>query len=99
MSIKMNKIMEQVNAVARSYVQVQYDFENNLNAIAHTEEVDKLRAMIEDSMKVPDGWKLVPVICTPGIESVYANDTGAYQTAQELHDAMLSAVPSYEVTK
>jgi hypothetical protein len=61
MSITLNKIMEQVGAVARSYVQVQYDFENNLNAIAHTEEVDKLRAMIEDVIEVPDGWQLVPI--------------------------------------
>jgi hypothetical protein len=53
--------MEQVGAVARSYVQVQYDFENNLNAIAHTAEVDKLRSIIEDAMKAPGGWKLVPV--------------------------------------
>jgi hypothetical protein len=59
----------------------------------------KLRVMIENAMKAPDGWKLVPVICTPGIEAVYSNDTGAYQTAQELHDAMLSAAPTYEVKK
>jgi hypothetical protein len=55
--------------------------------------------MIENAVKVPGGWQLVPVICTPGIESVYANDSGAYQTAQELHDAMLSAAPTYEVKK
>ena len=42
---------------------------------------------------VPDGWALVPRKVTPEIESVYANDSGAYQSAQELHDAMIAAAP------
>jgi hypothetical protein len=57
----MNKIMEQVGEVSRSYVQVQYDFENDNNATAHVAEVDKLRAMIEDVIEAPNGWKLVPI--------------------------------------
>lgn len=96
MTKTIDEIMEQVGAVARAYVQVQYDIENNHNATACITEQEKLRAMIEDMLKIPDGWKLVPVICTPEIEAVYANDTGAYQTAQELHDAMLSAAPEYD---
>lgn len=52
----------------------------------------KLRSVGESSVSVSAGYKLVPLICTPEIEAVYGNDNGAYQTAQELHDAMLSAV-------
>ena len=36
-----------------------------------------------------NGWTLEPLKVTPEIESTYANDTGAYQTAQDLHDAMI----------
>jgi len=43
------------------------------------------------SVQVPDGWQIVPITVTPEIEAVYANDSGAYQTAQELHYAMLQA--------
>lgn len=39
-------------------------------------------------------WVLVPRGVTPEMESVYANETGAYQSAQALHDAMLAAAPS-----
>jgi hypothetical protein len=58
-------------------------------------EIARLRE--QNPAQLPDGWKLVPIICTPEIESVYSNDTGAYQTAQELHDAMLEAASECEV--
>jgi hypothetical protein len=52
---KIDEIMVQVGYVARSYVQVQYDFKNDHKAIAHIAEVDKLRAMIDDVVKTPVG--------------------------------------------
>lgn len=42
----------------------------------------------------PEGWQLIPKLVTPEMEHVYSNDTGAYQSAQELHDAMLAAAPA-----
>ena len=39
-------------------------------------------------------WQLVPRKTTAEIESVYANDRGTYQTAQELHTAMLRSAPT-----
>lgn len=45
---------------------------------------------------VPAGWQLVPQRVTPQMEAVYSNDSGAYQTAQALHDAMLAAAPKSE---
>ena len=38
-----------------------------------------------------DGWTLVPIRVTSEMSAVYANEAGAYQTAQELHDAMLKS--------
>ncbi|MBK8467628.1 MAG: hypothetical protein IPL32_17580 [Chloracidobacterium sp.] len=42
---------------------------------------------------LPEGCVAVPRIVTPAIEAVYGNDSGAYGTAQELHDAMIAAAP------
>jgi hypothetical protein len=61
---KIDEIMVQVGYVARSYMQVQRDFINDSKFIEHTTEINKLRAMIEDSLKAPDGWQLVPVYPT-----------------------------------
>lgn len=44
-----------------------------------------------------EGWVLVPRAVSSAMEAVYANDSGAYQSAQELHDAMLSAAPAAPV--
>ena len=38
-----------------------------------------------------DGWTLVPLRVTPAIEAVYTNEKGAFQTPQELHDAMIKS--------
>jgi hypothetical protein len=53
--------------------------------------VDFARAI--EAAVLPEGWVLVPRIVTPAIEAVYSNDSGAYGTAQELHNAMLAAAP------
>jgi hypothetical protein len=93
---KTDEIMGQVDIYTDSILRSTIN--PNLRGVILNDKT-KLRVMIENAVKVPGGWQLVPVICTPGIESVYANDSGAYQTAQELHDAMLSAAPTYEVKK
>jgi hypothetical protein len=48
---KIDEIMQQVETV-ELYIP---------GTISYHEEKAKLRAMIEDAMKAPDGWKLVPV--------------------------------------
>ena len=53
--------------------------------------VDFARAI--EAAVLPESWVLVPRIVTPAIEAVYSNDSGAYGTAQELHNAMLAAAP------
>lgn len=53
--------------------------------------LDLARAI--EAAVLPEGWVAVPRIVTPAIEAVYGNDSGAYGTAQELHDAMLAAAP------
>jgi hypothetical protein len=94
---KTDKIMEQVGEFAIIYSDIKENSIESKNIELIGAVVENLRAMIEDMIEVPDGWQLVPIICTPEIESVYSNDTGAYQTAQELHDAMLSISPKYDV--
>lgn len=48
------------------------------------------------AQRVPAGWQLVPKTITAKMEAVYSNDSGAYQAAQALHDAMLAAAPKPE---
>lgn len=86
---KVDEIMEQVAVLVFASVGTATQYSN---------EKAKLRAMIKDVLKTPEGYKLVPIICTTEIEAVYSNDTGAYQTAQELHSAMLSAAPKDAVS-
>jgi hypothetical protein len=50
--MKIDEIMEQVDNYA-SLVITRHPASDN--------QLAKLRAMIEDAMKAPDGWKLVPV--------------------------------------
>lgn len=54
------------------------------------------RDVVAGAQRVPAGWQLVPKTITAKMEAVYSNDSGAYQAAQALHDAMLAAAPKPE---
>jgi hypothetical protein len=42
---------------------------------------------------VPEGYVVVPLKVTKAMAKVYRNEKGAYQTAQQLHDALIATVP------
>ncbi|QQP96463.1 hypothetical protein [Lysobacter enzymogenes] len=74
---------------------------NNFTEAAAEHIADELECLLTQSPVVnqgltAEGWVVVPRTVTPEIEAVYGNDSGAYQTAQELHDAMLAAAPAAE---
>ncbi|AVY67206.1 hypothetical protein [Xanthomonas translucens] len=47
---------------------------------------------------VPEGWKLIPIEPTEEMIEVYENQTGAFDSAQELHAALLAVAPAPEVS-
>jgi hypothetical protein len=55
---KTDKIMEQVDMYTDSILRSTIN--PNLRGVILNDKT-KLRAMIEDAMKVPDGWKIVPI--------------------------------------
>ncbi|ASL01780.1 hypothetical protein [Xanthomonas citri] len=63
----------------------------HLNEAQWSEVVEAIIAALSAAPQAPEGWALVPVNVTPAIERVYANNSGAYQSAQELHGAMILA--------
>jgi hypothetical protein len=55
-------------------------------------EISKFRTMIEDAVKVPAGWKLVPIEPTPEMIEILADSMDGYDNEARLAYAeMLSA--------
>ena len=64
------------------------------------EEIASLKAQLAEAQKVPEGWQLVPtkptlqmVIAVASVKGSYLNNTDWYA---EIHQAMLSAAPTYK---
>jgi hypothetical protein len=114
--MKIDEIMEQVDI----YIESVCDTILNGNGNSISDDESKLRAMIEDALKVPDGWQLVPVEPTyEMLDAACISQCGYIDTTfkewAEKHSngiierirnylsgdykAMLSAAPTYEVTK
>jgi hypothetical protein len=53
------------------------------------DEIARLRAEAEALKDL--GYVRVPVVMTESLRSVYQNDNGAYQSAEDFHAAMLAA--------
>jgi hypothetical protein len=56
----------------------------------------KLRVMIEDALKVPDGWKLVPVEPTTEMLEAGVEENLGRDMEVCIYKAMLSSAPTYE---
>ena len=52
---------------------------------------DGERSLYAAPMSAKEGYQLVPVTVTPAMAVVYLNEFDVYETAQEMHDAMLAA--------
>ncbi len=47
---------------------------------------------VQKTSRVPEGYALIPKNVSPAMGAIYTNEGCVYQTAQELHDALLTCV-------